>query len=60
MARYITKQVEIEALQWNGENIEEIDYFAGGNIVYISIPKGLLKIRTAEGIMMAVVGGVYY
>lgn len=57
MARYITKQVEIEALQWNGENIEEIDYFAGGNIVYISIPKGLLKIRTAEGIMMAVVGG---
>lgn len=56
MARYITKQAEIEAVQWNGENIEEIDYFAGSNIVYISIPKRLLKVRTAEGIITAVTG----
>lgn len=56
MARYITKQAEIEAVQWNGENIEEIDYSAGSNIVYISIPKGLLKVRTAEGIITAVTG----
>lgn len=59
MARYITKQAEIEAVQWNGENIEEIDYFAGSNIVYISIPKGLLKVRAAEGIITAVTGGDY-
>lgn len=58
MARYITKQAEIEAVQWNGENIEEIDYFAGSNIVYISIPKGLLKVRAAEGIITAVTGGI--
>lgn len=56
MGRYITKQTEVEAVQWTGENIEEIDCFAGGKIVYISIPKSLLKIRAAAEIITAAAG----
>lgn len=34
MAKYKTKPCEIEAIQWNGINLEEIKSFVGESLVY--------------------------
>ena len=33
MARYKTKPCEIEAIQWNGLNLEEIKAFVGESLI---------------------------
>lgn len=50
MARFRKKPVEIEAVQWDGDNIREIASFAGGSA---SLGSGVLIIRTLEGEMRA-------
>ena len=61
MARYKTKPCEIEAIQWNGLNLEEIKAFVGESLIYDicdtawEVGKGrphvLMKIKTLEGDM---------
>lgn len=63
MARYKTKHCEIEAIQWNGINLEEIKAFVGESLIYNicdtawQVGKGrphvYMKIRTLEGDMEA-------
>ena len=59
--KYIKKPVIIEALEWTGENIEEIYSFVGIDKIEInkkSIDQeiGELYIRTLEGAMHASIG----
>ena len=61
--RYRKKPVEIEAVQWTGENLEEIKVFVGKSLTYDIIdtawevgkgkPYVLMKIKTLEGDMIA-------
>lgn len=61
--KYRKKPVEIEALQWTGENLEEIKVFVGKSLTYDIIdtawevgkgkPYVLMKIKTLEGDMIA-------
>ena len=63
MARYKTKPCEIEAIQWNGLNLEEIKTFVGESLIYDIIdtawkvgkgrPHVIMKIKTLEGDMQA-------
>ena len=63
MAKYKTKPCEIEAIQWNGTNLEEIKEFVGESLIYDIIdtawqvgkgrPHVYMKIRTLEGDMKA-------
>lgn len=63
MARYRTKPCEIEALEWNGHNLEEIKEFVGDSLIYDiidtawqvgkGIPHVNMKIKTLEGDMIA-------
>lgn len=63
MAKYKTKPCEIEAIQWNGTNLEEIKAFVGESLIYDIIdtawqvgkgrPHVYMKIRTLEGDMEA-------
>ena len=64
--RYKTKTCEIEAIQWNGLNLEEIKSFVGESLIYNicdtawevgkDIPFVSMKIKTLEGNMKASVG----
>ena len=64
--RYRKKPIVIEAVQWNGHNLEEIKKFVGDSLIYnISdaawkVGKGTptvhIKIKTLEGIMLARAG----
>ena len=58
VARYSTKPCEIEAVEWNGSNISEINNFAGNSILWMEDEnrKPILEIYTLEGIMLANVG----
>lgn len=66
MAKYKTKPCEIEAIQWNGLNLEEIKEFVGKLLIYNicdtawEVGKGRphvdMKIKTLEGNMQASVG----
>lgn len=47
--RYRKKPVEIEAVQWTGENLEEIKKFAGNSLTYI---EQHVIIETLEGCRM--------
>ena len=51
MAKYRKKPVEIEAIIWNGENLNEVLKFA--NTSYIDVDNYTLKIETLEGDMIA-------
>jgi hypothetical protein len=51
MAKYRKKPVTIEAKQWTGKNIDEIDKFI--NCGGYSYSCGELKINTLEGKMLA-------
>lgn len=46
--KYIKKPIPIEAIQWNGNNYDEIDTFSNG-IAFIA--DGYLNVTTLEGIM---------
>lgn len=50
MAKYRKKPVVIEAVQWTGENVEEIEAFIGGGF---SMTSSGLFIVTLEGEMFA-------
>lgn len=47
---YRKKPVVIEAIQWTGDNIDEVKEFAG-NDVYIGSDQEVLLIFTLEGVM---------
>lgn len=47
MARYRAKPVELEAVQWTGDNVREIKAFAGDDIW--AIDGGYLCVATSEG-----------
>ena len=63
MAKYRKKPVEIEAIQWNGMNIDEVKQFAGDNVTFVyydeawKLSKAPViaepQIKTLEGIMTA-------
>lgn len=66
-SKYRTKQCEVEAVQWDGTNVPEIDQFAGQAVQWCHdcvIRYGnqnqcagyMLYIRTPEGVMRADVG----
>lgn len=64
--KYKTKPCEIEAVRWNGTNLEEMKSFVGENLIYTicdtawEVGKGApwvdMKIKTLEGVMQASVG----
>lgn len=66
MAQYRKKPVEVEAIQWNGNNFSEIENFTNGNVRYYSyyekneygVNKNILvmKTRTLEGGMEVMKG----
>ena len=49
---YRKKPVTIEAIVWNGDNIEEISSWTNGDAFW-DCDEGTLKIKTLEGIMSA-------
>ena len=51
--KYVKKPIEIEALQYTGENLEECIEFMGNNfdIVRYDSVSETLKINTLEGVM---------
>lgn len=50
---YVKKPIPIAAVQWNGENIDEVSAFIGENITQYN---NTLTIKTLEGDMWAAVG----
>lgn len=52
--KYIKHPIAIEAIQWNGDNIEEITSFTSKET--ISLRGGSLYIKTLEGDMLATIG----
>ena len=56
MRRYVKKPVEIEALQWTGDNITEILSFAESCFSYEKNGSPVLAVATLEGTMTASVG----
>ncbi len=57
MARYRTKQCEIEALEWNGEFDREMSLFVFGNATIKGTERPYeMIIHTLEGYMKASVG----
>jgi len=53
MKKYVKKPIPIEAVQWDGNNQDEIAVFCGATAV---IEDGELSIHTLEGTMHARVG----
>ncbi len=51
--KYIKKPVEVEAVQWNGKNINEVLEFTNNAAKF---KNGKMQISTLEGIMTASVG----
>ena len=60
--RYVKKPIPIEAMQWTGNNVDEISTFVGENIYFDSIDevnltgKRNIRIHTLEGEMSAHIG----
>jgi len=53
MAKYRKKPVIINAVQWTGDNVAEINSFTNP---HSSIKDGNLSINTLEGVMSATIG----
>ena len=53
MAKYQKKPVIIEAIQWTGDNYEEVKWFIPNTILARKNAKGELAIGTLEGVMTA-------
>lgn len=59
--KFRKKPVVIEAVQWTGKNIEEIEIFSNSKVKYYEwyqlnesgVNKNLLSVRTLEGEMLA-------
>ena len=54
MAKYVKKPVEIEAIEFTGENHQEIIDFTGGKATLSKKPYNIFKIQTLEGKMTAI------
>lgn len=56
--KYITKPCEVLALEWNGENFEDIRLFTNynANMTLVTSGKEELVINTTEGQTMAIIG----
>lgn len=50
--KYRAKPVEIEAVEWTGDNLEEVTHFVGSNYYF----NGVLFIESLEGDMQASIG----
>lgn len=55
MPKYRKKPVVIEAIQWTGENIDEIKVFTNYEFMFLSAD-GTFDIFTLEGKMKAIIG----
>lgn len=53
--KYVKKPIEVEAVQWTGDNTDEIDEFTNRQI-YENIYKNCILIETLEGDMEALPG----
>ena len=54
MGIYVKKPVEIDAIQWDGENIEAISAFISDNDVFhIDVQSEIICIKTLEGDIFA-------
>jgi len=56
MPKYVKKPVEVEALEWTGENTTEILSFCSDCYSYMRDDKSVLAINTLEGNMTASLG----
>lgn len=58
MTRYRKKPIEIEAVQFTGDNWEEIREFTGGDrhVTSLNTESGCIQINTLEGMMFAMKG----
>lgn len=50
IAKYVKKPVTIEAVQWTGDNIDEIREFAGDVVSY---EDSVMRLSTPEGTVVA-------
>lgn len=50
ISKYVKRPVTIEAVQWTGDNIDEIREFAGDVMSYVD---GVLHLSTLEGTVVA-------
>lgn len=64
--KYRKKPVEIEAVRWTGENLEEIEKFAKGALVHrgsvdivISTLEGLMRASKGDYIIKGIAGEFY-
>lgn len=55
MGKYVKKPVIVEAVQWKGDNLDELCRLGDFKLHY-TLSDGLLGIYTLEGIMWASVG----
>lgn len=55
MMKYRKKPIEIEAVQWTGNNLAELRKMEGFNNAHICLD-GVLKLATLEGITAASIG----
>lgn len=51
--KYVSKQVEIEALRFNANKLDEAVEFCGGEYEYIKDMGDVIKVKTLEGVMTA-------
>ncbi len=57
MSKYVKKPIPIEAVQWAGDNLDEIKELAGEHQDSVmALNNGLLGIHTLEGTMTASIG----
>lgn len=49
--KYRKKPVVIDAIKWDGLNLEEVKTFVGDSLVYYTYPSIVMKIKTLEGEM---------
>lgn len=54
--KYVKKPVVIEAVQWTGDNLDELLKFTGGNVYKKNIAGNPLYVKTLEGDMLSLQG----
>jgi hypothetical protein len=56
MGKYRKKPIVVEAVQWSGNNIEEVRDFASSQSLPVTFEPGRVYIETLEGVMAADIG----
>jgi hypothetical protein len=49
MTTYVSRHVTTEAVQWTGENLDEVKAFAGEDFIGVRTSDGHVWVRNAEG-----------